>query len=231
MEKETWVKYYNRPKLNTPIAIVGAPGLRSIGKLVIDNLLKNLKVKVLADLYSTHFPIVYQTIPSYAPHHSFPGVGGIKLESGEVDLPKIRFHYYPLPSFIITSGIHANFDGQYDVAEKVLNVYNEFKVKRIIIIAGYVSQEKEVCCSATNLKIIDEMKKKYEIKVDYNGPFYGFSGILFGLAKLRGIESLCLFGGTSAIPNEPQQPDEAASKILLNKLLKILKLDLFFKKL
>lgn len=209
---------------NEPVAVVGSPGLRSIGKLVIDSLINRVKPEIIAELFSTHFPLIYQTRPSYASHPRLPGIGGIQIDSGDMDLPKVQFYANAFPPLIITQGYHANFNGQYEVADKVLEFYNELQVRRIIVIAGYGLEGEAVCCAATNKKIIVEMEEKYGLKVGYEGAFYGFSGMIFGLTRLWGIEALCLFGRTEPDPNDPQRPDEESSKRVLDILVQILNL-------
>jgi proteasome assembly chaperone (PAC2) family protein len=226
MNKNTVIVYHNTPTLNKPIALIGSPGLRSIGILAIDYLINEIKPKLMAELYSTHFPLVHQTKPSYVSDPELPGIAGIKIESGEVEFPKIQFYYHYFPPLIITRGYHANFNGQYEVAEKVLDFYKEVQVSRIIVVAGHGLQDKKVCCAANNKAIIEEMKKIHVIEVGYQGPFYGLSGIVFGLSKLKEIEALCLFVGTKPSPEDPEHPDEEASKTLFNELKRMLNLEM-----
>ncbi len=105
-----------------------------------------------------------------------PGTGGIIIESGQADFPKVQFYACSTPSLIITKGYHANFEGQYDVAIKVLNFLAENHVKRIIVVAGYGSKDKKICCAASNKELLAEMKEKYGVDIGYKGPFMGFSG-------------------------------------------------------
>lgn len=206
------------------MAIAGSPGLRSIGKLVIDSLITKMQPELIAELHSTHFPLIYQTKPSYASHPRLPGVSGVKIASGRVGLPKIPFYSHPSPPLILTQGCHANFDGQYEVAEQVLDFYDEVQVKRLIVVAGYGLTGKDVCCAATNRRIMDDLKEQYGVEAGYEGPFYGFSGLVFGLAKLRGLDALCLFGRTEPRPDDPESPDEEASENVLRTLDQILSL-------
>jgi len=224
MEESTWIKHHKTVELNEPIAVVGSSGLRSIGRLVVDHLIKELKPQLIAELYSTHFPLIYQTIPAYSPHPELPGIGGVEIESGEVGLPRVQFYAHSHPPLIITKGYNANFNGQYEVAGRVIDFFKELQVRRIVVVAGYGSKEKKVCCAANEEKIIDEIKNKFQIEVDYKGPFYGFSGLVFGLARLRGIEALCLLVSAEPVPTDPEAPDEESSKMLLNKLNQILDL-------
>ena len=222
MKENTWIKYYEKPILQEPVAVVGSSGLRSIGRLVIESLVDILKPRLIAELYSTHFPVVYQKAPSYAPDPKFPGLGGTSIEKGKPIFPRVEFYLCDSPPLIITQGYHADFEGQLEVAQKVLDLYEEMKVKRIIVVAGYTKGKKDICCAATDLQTLNEMKQKYDIDMEYQGPFYGFSGLVFGFAKLKEIEAICLFGKTEPVFDDPQFPDEDASEVILKHLLKIL---------
>lgn len=222
MEESTWTTHYRTVELNEPIAVVGSPGLRSIGRLVVDHLIDELKPQLIAELHSTHFPLIYQTKPAYAPRPELPGIGGIEIESGEAGLPRVQFYAHSDPPLVITKGYNANFSGQYEVAGRVIDFLKELRVRRIIVVAGYGSKEKKVCCAATEKKIIDEIKDKFQIEVGYEGPFFGFSGLVFGLARLKGLEGLCLLVSTEPTPTDLEAPDEESSKMLLNKLNQIL---------
>ena len=111
MSKNIWVNHIRKPKLNEPIAIVGSPGLRSIGKLAIDYLVKKLQAKLIAELYSTHFPLIFHTKPSYASHPRFLGEAGVRVRESEIAFPKIQFHSSTFPDLLITNGYNANFNG------------------------------------------------------------------------------------------------------------------------
>ena len=218
MSTDIWLQRFEKPNLKQPTAIVGSPGLRSIGKLVVTQLINKTQADLIAELYSTHLPLVYQTKPSYAAHYALPGIGGAKVEKGMVDLPKVEFWGCSTPSLIIVKGYHANFRGTYDVADEVLDFLSESGVTRIIVAAGYGSKMRKVCCAATDLDLIREMKEKFEIEVEYKSLFYGFSGIVFGLAKRKGIDALCLFAGTEPNPEDPEFPDPESSGLILDVL-------------
>jgi len=213
----TWVKHIKEPIVKEPIAIVGSPGLRSIGKIAVDYLIEELKPRLIAELYSPYFPVLYQTKPSYVSHPDYPGQAGILLKGGQVELPRVEFYLLSFPKLLITKGYHANFKGQYEVANQVLDFYQEFGVKRMIVIAGYGMKGKEVCCAATDLELIKELKE-YGIDTGYEGLFYGFSGLVFGLGMLRDIKGTCLFGRTQPNLEDPEYPDPKAAKAVLERL-------------
>ena len=224
MDADIWIERLGKAELKQPIAVVGSPGLRSIGELVVEQLVNKTRAELVAELYSTHLPLVYQTKPSYASHYALPGIGGARVKQGQVDLPRVQFYACSSPSMILAKGYHANFEGQYEVADKVVDCLSEFGVTRIIVAAGYGSKTRKVCCAATNPNLIREMKEKFQIEVDYTGPFYGFSGLVFGLAKRKGIDALCLFAGTEPTPEEPEFPDPKSSDAILAVLNQMLSL-------
>jgi len=222
--RDIWIEHREMLKLDEPVAIVGSPGLRSIGKLVVDSLIAETRAQLIAELYSTHLPSIYQTAPTYAANPMFPGFGGALVRSGKADLPKIQFYACSVPELIFVVGYHPNFEGQYEVAEEVISFLNEKHVKRIIVVAGYGSDEKKVLCAANDPRIISEAKEKFGIEIGYQGPFMGFSGLVFGLAKRKNIEALCLFSATTPMKDDLEFPDKEASEKVLDYMKKVINL-------
>ena len=222
MGADIWIEYRRKAELTQPIAVVGSPGLRSIGKLVVEQLVNKMRAELVAELYSTHLPLVYQTKPSYASHYALPGIGGATVNQGRVSLPKVQIYKCSSPSMILAKGYHANFAGQYDVADEIVGFLSKLGVTKIIVAAGYGSKTRKVCCAATNPDLVREMKERFKIEVAYVGPFYGFSGLVFGLAKRKGIDALCLFAGTEPNPEDPESPDPQSSEMILNVLNQML---------
>jgi proteasome assembly chaperone (PAC2) family protein len=222
MESDIWTKRYATAELTEPVAVVGSPGLRSIGKLTVDSLIAQTGAQLSAEIYSTHLPSIYQTTPSYAAHPSLPGMGGAIVEAGNMDLPKVQFFGCANPALILVRGYHPNFAGQFTVAEKVVDLLSEMQVRKMYVVAGYGSKETKICCAANSKKAIDEMKEKFDIGIGYKGPFMGFSGLVFGLSKLRNIESVCLFAGTEPKEDDLEFPDKQASDRVVDLLNRIL---------
>ena len=81
MENTVWITKRKQYEFEGPTAVLGSSGLRSIGKLVVDDLIKQTKAELIADLYSTHLPSVYQTKPSYAADPASPGEANCKKSS------------------------------------------------------------------------------------------------------------------------------------------------------
>ncbi len=225
MPIKIFTKIISKPHLKEPIGIVGSPGLRSIGKITMNSLAKELKAKPFAEMYTSNFPIIYNTKPSYTAIPGFSGIAGGKIKIGRLRLPTVRFYFTEEPELIIVKGYHANFEGQYNVAEEVVKFLKKNNMRKMYVLAGYGMDGKDVCCAATDVKLIEEMKK-FNLDIGYQGPFMGFSGLVFGMAKIKDIEGICLFGKTKPYPDKPQHPDPEAARAVLSKLYEILNLNI-----
>ena len=219
---QTWIELVEHPTPRPTIAIVGSPGLRSIGKLVTDELIHKYGAKLFGQLFSTHFPIQYQTKPAYASQPHLPGIGGVQLIDGHPVLPSVKFYHSVSPPLLIIDGYHPNFDGQYEVGDKVLDLCQQFAVKRIIVVAGYGLKGDAVCIAATSQTLLSELHDQFGLNIGYEGPFYGFSGMVFGLAKTHGLDAITFFGQTTPDSQAPEKPDDSAAQSVLEVLLPML---------
>jgi len=228
--KKTWINYRDTSKivLEEPIAIVGSPGLRSVGKLVIDVLVEKLHPHLGVQFFSYGFPSIYYG-PSYL---GAPSSAGVKVEKGNiVELPGVELYIYKNKTqteaqgrdLVITRGYQA-YDSlnQYMVAEAIANLFKEFHVKTIIALGAQVIEEGVRCC-VTDLELLDEMHH-YGIEKTNVDRFIGFSGLVVVLAREKGIKGVCLFANTTQNLEDPEYPDFDAAKMLVEKLSAILNL-------
>jgi len=220
--QQTWIELEEHPDIQPATAIVGSPGLRSIGKLVTDELIHEYDAKLIGHLFSTHFPIQYQTKPAYASQPHLPGIGGVHISDGHPALPSVKFYLSASPPLLVIDGYHPNFDGQYEVGDKVLEFCQQLAVKRIIVVAGYGLKGDAVCIAATSKTLLSELHDQFGLDIGYEGPFYGFSGMIFGLAKTRGLDAITLFGQTTPDSQAPERPDESAAQSVLEVLWSML---------
>jgi hypothetical protein len=214
------IRFFGKPK--GEIAVVGSPGLRSVGLIAANHLIKEWHLKKFAQMYSSSFPVTYHGIPYYGT----TGEGGSKVEEGMAELPKIDF--YTKDNFIVVRGYHADLLGQYKVASKVVDLIKEIKIKYIIALGGYVSQspskERKVCYCATYPEIIKSKKmERLGIGKKEAGPFLGFTALVLGIGHLKGIKGIALFGETTLDSENPLKPDKLAAKALLKKLSSFLR--------
>ena len=210
---KTWIRYIKKQHHPGSVAVVGAPGLRSVGNIAVKHLIKKLNPELFAELYSFHFSVVYSG-PSYL---GYPGAAGARVAKGVVELPKVEF-YYKEPRLLITKGYQASPQGQLEVASKVVDLYEEAGVERIISLGAHIG--KGVQYFVTHPVIKREMIM-HRIEKSDTDRFIGFSGLVLDIGRKRGMEGFCLLGGTSVSLN-PEYPDLYAAKTVLDKLCEIL---------
>jgi len=233
--KRAWINYQDtrKLKLNDPIAIVGSPGLRSVGKLVVDALVEKSHPQLFAELFSYGFPSVYYG-PSYlcAPSH----VGAQLAKGNVVELPSVKLYILSdnekqaqaqSRDIVIISGYQAHDAlNHYMVAEKLTDLFAELHIKKVISLGAQVMEEGVRCC-ATDVELLGEMSK-YGIEKTNVDRFIGFSGLVAAIGREKGIKGVCLFANTAQNPAEPEYPDFNAAKGLLEKVGEIvgLKVDI-----
>lgn len=228
--RKAWINYRDTRKreLNDPIAIVGSPGLRSVGKLVVDALVEKLNPQLFAELFSYGFPSIYYG-PSYlgAPSH----VGAQIVKGNIVKLPSVKLYIFENEKqeqargrdIVIISGYQA-YDSlnQYMIADKLTDLFTELHIKRVISLGAQVIEEGVRCC-ATDVELLEEMSK-YGIEKTHVDRFIGFSGLVTAIGREKGIKGVCLFANTAPNSTEPEYPDFNAAKVLLEKVGEIVEL-------
>jgi len=211
-------KLYKEPQLKDPYMITGLPGIGYVAKLSVNYLIKELKAELFEELYSSSFP---------------PYV--IIKKDGTVELLKNEFYYWKDDKLkndlvIFTGNTQAiSPEGQYEVANEVLNRAEKFKVKKVFTMAAYVTDKpvktQKVYGAATELELLKELEK-YEVISMEAGSITGTNGLLFGLAKLRNMRSICLLSETCGcnLSSNHVLADVRPAKALLEVLSKILEI-------
>jgi len=203
--KETYIKEIKKVNLKDPILIEGLPGLGLVGKITIRYLIKRLEAKKFAYLYSPHFP--YYVLVN---------------KKGSVRLLRGTFYYWKNKKekndIILFTGDSQSqtIEGQYEIAESMLNFSQKHKVKTIATIGGYrkeIKEKPQVYVAATTKKLLDQALSA-GAKVGKSGsPIVGTAGLILGLAGFKKIEALCLLGETRGY-----MPDPLAAKSVLEVL-------------
>jgi uncharacterized protein (TIGR00162 family) len=203
--KETYIKEIKKVDLKDPILIEGLPGLGLVGKITIRYLIKRLEAKKFAYLYSPHFP--YYVLVN---------------KKGSVRLLRGTFYYWKNKKekndIILFTGDSQSqtIEGQYEIAESMLNFSQKHKVKTIATIGGYrkeIKEKPQVYVAATTKKLLDQALSA-GAKVGKSGsPIVGTAGLILGLAGFKKIEALCLLGETRGY-----MPDPLAAKSVLEVL-------------
>lgn len=207
---KTAVKEKVQIKPKNPILIEGLPGLGMVGRIATRYLVKQLKAEKFAVLYSPHFP--YYVVVNKK--------GNVRLLRGE-------FHYWKNPSgndvILFTGDSQAQtIEGQYEIAEAILNFAEKHQAKTIITLGGYRKEAEEMPNVVATATDAETLNKAIEAEASHSppgNPIVGTAGLLVGMAKFKGISALCLLGETRGY-----LPDPKAAKSLLMVLQKLLKI-------
>jgi len=196
-------------KPREPTIVEGLPGLGSVGKIAALYLIRQLRAKKIATLYSPHFPY-YALIDRY----------------GVARLPKNDFYLSKntnLELVIITGDCQPQTTyGQYEVANQMVSYAKKYSAKLIITVGGYSSSERtepKIVGAASRTELVDRLTS-FDVLVDKTGiPIVGVAGLILALARPRGIDAICLLGETIGYV-----PDPRAAKSVLEVLSKLLKI-------
>jgi uncharacterized protein len=200
--KETYIKEFATIEANNPVLIEGLPGLGLVGKIAIRYLIKQLKAKKIAYLYSPHFPYFV-----------------LVNKKGNVRLLRGAFYYWKNPAggndliFFTGDSQSQTIEGQYEIADQMLEFSQKHHVKTIVTIGGYRMEPKEkpkVYIAATSQEILNKALAAGAIISSSGSPIVGTAGLILGLARLKKMEALCLLGETRGY-----LPDPLAAKSVL----------------
>jgi uncharacterized protein (TIGR00162 family) len=211
--KETYIKEFAQIVPNNPVLIEGLPGLGLVGKIALRYLIKQLKAKKIAYLYSPHFPYFV-----------------LVNKKGNVRLLRGAFYYFKNPNgpndIILFTGDSQSqtIEGQYEIADQILAFSEKYHVKTIATIGGYRMEPKEkpkVFIAATSQEILDKALQAGATLSTSGSPIVGTAGLILGLAKFKKISALCLLGETRGY-----LPDPLAAKSILEVLKSTFNFDL-----
>jgi uncharacterized protein (TIGR00162 family) len=198
-----------------PVIIEGLPGLGSVGRIVAQEVIRSLKAKRIATLYSPQFPY-------YA----------IVDRKGLVRLPTNEFYHWRNRTdrkemLVITGDCQPQTSvGQYEIADIIMNYAAEHSAKLIVTVGGYSSEKKDeakVIGAATKIEIVKKLSE-LGVVVNRSGiPVVGVSGLILGLAQPRELPAICLLGETVGYV-----PDPKAAKNVLKILTRLLGIDVNF---
>jgi hypothetical protein len=201
-----------KPKLKNPIFIEGLPGIGNVGKVAVEHLIEMVGAKKFAEVYCKDFPPQVFINPD----------GTVKLVNNE-------FYYWLSKKknqrdiVFLTGDYQAlSAQGQYELAEKILDVVEEFGVKQMYTLGGYglghEVKDPKVLFATTDANLVKEVKKYGAVfrKNEPGGGIIGASGLLLGLGKLRGLEGVCFMGETPGYLVDPK-----SAKAVLKVLTKI----------
>ena len=210
--KETTMVEKEKVEPNSAVLIEGLPGLGMIGKIATEYLVKQLKAGRIAELYSPHF--AYYVLVN---------------KQGTVRLLRSVLHYWRNEKgendlIMLTGDSQAQtIEGQYDVADTILDFAGKKNVKLIVTIGGFrkeVNDEPQVMVSATSQELLHKALEAGAKGSPSGNPIVGTAGLLTGLAKLKKMDAICLLVETPGYLSDPR-----AAKSVLKVLKKMLRFD------
>jgi uncharacterized protein (TIGR00162 family) len=193
--KDTAIKEFTQVEPNNPILIEGLPGLGLVGKIAIRYLIKKLNAKKFAHLYSPHFPYFV-----------------LVNKKGNVRLLRGAFYYWKNEKgshdLILFTGDSQSqtIEGQYEIADKMLDFSHKYHVKTIVTIGGYRMEAKEkpnVFAASTSQELLDKALAAGASVSSSGSPIVGTAGLILGLARFKKIGALCLLGETRGYLPDP----------------------------
>jgi uncharacterized protein (TIGR00162 family) len=193
--KETYIKELKQIEPNNPVLIEGLPGLGLVGKIAIRYLIKKLNAKKFAHLYSPHFPYFV-----------------LVNKKGNVRLLRGAFYFWKNSNrqndLILFTGDSQSqtIEGQYEIADRMLDFAQKHNVKTIVTIGGYRMETKDkpsVFAAATDKELLDIALDAGAIVSSSGSPIVGTAGLILGLARFRKIGAICLLGETRGYLPDP----------------------------
>jgi len=193
--KDTYIKEFTQIELNNPVLVEGLPGLGLVGKIAIRYLIKKLNAKKFAHLYSPHFPYFV-----------------LVNKKGNVRLLRGSFHFWKnkegANDLILFTGDSQSqtIEGQYEIADRMLDFAQKHNVKTIVTIGGYRMEAKDkpkVFAAATAQDLLDKALQAGANVSNSGSPIVGTAGLILGLARFKKINALCLLGETRGYLPDP----------------------------
>ena len=204
------LKWLFKPDIREPIFVEGLPGFGNIGRLTAKLLVDFCGGKRFLELYSPYFP-------DY-----------VVVDSRGVCRPP-RYEFYAASTkdkdlIILTGDTQPSIEdvnAHYELGGEILNIAEQFGCNTIITIGGVPLQNpnREVFVAATSSRLTLELTERGALLYS-KGKIMGATGILLGLAKIRGWTGICLLGATSGL-----RADKEAALSVFRFLLKLLGLE------
>ncbi len=190
--------------------IASLPDMGNVAGIGLDYLIKKLDAKLYAEIYAYWPPFV-------------------TYNNGIIDYSQISYKFYSVKehNLIIFTGEFNPSDPRrlYDLCYEVLKMADSLNIKMLYSIGAVLKEviglEKKVYGAVNNPELLVKLKE-YDIEIiSDEGRITGFNGLILGLAKEYNIDAMCLLGEI----DNPNVIQPKTSKAILDKLLKILKID------
>ncbi len=220
---EFYLKKHAKPqRLSNLILICGLPGIGNVGKIAMDYMIESLKCEKILEIFSDSLP-----------HSVFVN------ENNTVELPSIRIYTHKgKKDFILIEGDAQPLTEKdsYELSNYLLNITQKLGCKQVVTLGGIGREnppkKPKVYGTATDeetLKFYKDASKDVDFKIAGSvANIFGVSGVLLGLAKLKGLTGAAFLVDTLA---HPLHLGFEEARELVKSLSKTFELELDFKKL
>ena len=175
------VSFKEKPSLRNPTLIAAWPGMGMLARMSADYLTQQLNAKQFAEISSPSNDIYF------------------KNGMGKLSKYKHRFHYWhgKQDDLIVCSGEiqPQSLGAVHQLANQVLNVAEEFGVKRVYTFAAVPNPrdvKPRVFGVVNKPELGDFLREKGVKLVSGDGRITGLNGLLIGIAQKRGLDGICL---------------------------------------
>ena len=186
----------NPSTLKNPIAILGLPGIASVGKIAVETLARVLNARKVLDFYSTDFP------------------PRVFVKDGITQFPKSSLHIYnaapvePHDLLILTADYQPGTgSGVFEYADFIVGEFTKYDVKEVYALAAYEQAYQDffesypspprVFISASSESLLDKIKSVSGTVPTKEGVVNGANGFIPAwAASMYNMEGACLLGET-----------------------------------
>ncbi len=215
------LKIFERPRLRSPLMVVGWDDAGRIGTGVAGYLISKLGAEEFAEIEPQQFSIVANT----------------SVKDGvveDIEYPETSFRFYKnknSTSDLIIFDSPSPPQNQHEYASLILDLAETFNVKRIYAAGGIPANiphdEEPALFAVANSSRVKRYIKPFgvEMGLDYYGPT-NINGLLTGLARQRGFDALSIFGWVPCYISEI--PNPRICEAILRVLSRMLNIDIDF---
>ena len=217
-----WVEIniLREPKVEKPALIQGLPGLGFVGKLAVNYIIDEFKLKPFAEIYSSYLILS-------------DGSTGVQIrEDGTYHLPKIELYACTESkkhAILITGDVQPTIHGQYELVSRIIDLAQRYGCDMIIALGGFqtpIERELGKVYGVFNDLSFENKFKDLGVQITRSGAITGACGVILGLGSQRNLPSIGLLGATRG-----DYPDMEAARSVLKVLTQIIGLKLDFSRL
>jgi len=207
--------FYLKRKLKKPVLIEALPGIGFVGYLIGAHLIQEFNAKKICEFISPNLPNL-TFIEKGEIKYSFNALYEVTKTGLDRDL------------IILFGNTQASSSiDQYRFYSKILDLTKQMGCKEVIAIGG-LKRDKlpsplNIYCTATSKEIL--MRALNLGAKTLYGKVFGAAGVLPGLAKLKGLNGLCILVDTLGL-----YPDASAAQLALRFLSNYLNIPIEIKK-